>query len=88
LAVSDLVDHRSAVHYLYQILVFTGIRRNSGANARVNFILEGDEGETDVRALLDSNRKILQRGSIDSFLMGVPRYIVSFHPFYFFSKVF
>jgi hypothetical protein len=34
--ISVLVDNRSSDQYLYQILVFTGIHKNSGANSKVN----------------------------------------------------
>ena len=41
---------------------------------QVQFILSGDEADTDVRTLADPHRKILQRGGIDSFILAVPSY--------------
>ncbi|UJR10866.1 hypothetical protein I4U23_015053 [Adineta vaga] len=59
--------------YFYQMVVFTGVRGHAGTTAKVHFILSGDDYETDPYTLMDSKRKILQRGSIDSFIFGVPK---------------
>ena len=42
---------------------------------QVQFILSGDEADTDVRTLTDPHRKILQRAGIDSFVLAVPSYV-------------
>ena len=36
-------------------------------------MLSGDKDQTDIRALADPQRKILQRGGIDAFVMAVPK---------------
>jgi len=43
---------------------------------KVQFIISGDEDETDVRTFEDDKRKILQRGATDSFLMTCPGYFL------------
>ena len=40
---------------------------------KVQFVLGGDDDETNVRIFFDRNRKILQRGGIDTFIMSVPK---------------
>jgi len=73
LGVTPLVDNQNSDRYWYQILVFTGHRKDAGTKSKVHFILAGDHGETRVRTLSDSRRDILQRGDIDAFLMAVPK---------------
>jgi hypothetical protein len=42
-------------------------------NFKVHFILSGSDDETNVRTLT-ADRRILDRGSTDSFIMAVPRF--------------
>ncbi len=82
-------DHRDT--YLYQLVVFTGMRANAGTKSKVinkrkeirdlkkridfkvHFILSGNDDETNIRTLT-ADRRILDRGSTDSFIMAVPRF--------------
>jgi hypothetical protein len=43
---------------------------------QVHFILSGNDDETNIRTLT-SDRRILDRGSTDSFIMAVPRFVES-----------
>ncbi|GBN97141.1 hypothetical protein AVEN_257225-1 [Araneus ventricosus] len=45
----------------------------SRSREQVHFIISGEDDETDVRALADDQRPILQRGAINCFIMSVPR---------------
>ena len=73
LGITFLEDNHQSDKYYYQIIVFTGQRFDSGTKSKVYFILSGDSDQTDVRRLADPNRKILQRGGIDVFVMSVPK---------------
>ena len=39
----------------------------------MHFLLSGDDDETAIRTFSDPHRKIFQRGSIDGFILAVPR---------------
>lgn len=65
--------HNDNDRYLYEIIVFTGHRRDAGTNSNVHFVLGGDDDETGIRTFCDSKRKLFQRSSIDVFLLAVPK---------------
>ena len=73
LGVTPLPDNHRSDQYFYQILVFTGHRKDAGTKSKVHFVLSGDDDETHVRTLTDPKRTILQRGGIDAFIMTVPK---------------
>ncbi|CAF1390512.1 unnamed protein product, partial [Adineta ricciae] len=73
LGVTPMIDNHKQDQYFYQILIFTGQRSNAGTKSKVYFVLSGDEDQTDIRALADPQRKVLQRGGIDAFVMAVPK---------------
>ncbi len=73
LGVTALDDNYGADEYCYEIIVFTGHRRDAGTTSKVQFIIAGDEDETKVRTFSDRHRKILQRGGIDAFVMTVAK---------------
>ncbi len=73
LGVTPLADNHKSDQYFYQILVFTGHRKDAGTKSKVHFILVGDDDETQVRTFADPHRNILQRGGIDAFVMTVPK---------------
>ncbi|UJR19382.1 hypothetical protein I4U23_022512 [Adineta vaga] len=73
LGVTPLSDNQSSDHYYYQLIVFTGQRKDSGTTSKVHFVLYGDKNITRIRTFSDSQRKIFQRGGIDSFIMSVPK---------------
>ncbi|XP_071129607.1 polycystin family receptor for egg jelly-like isoform X3 [Mytilus edulis] len=73
LGLTPLVDNDKMDKYFYEIVVVTGMRRKAGTDSKVQFILSGEDDETDVRPLSDSKRKVLRRGTVDGFLMSAPR---------------
>ncbi len=73
MGVAALADNYKNDQYCYEIIVFTGHRKDSGTKSKVQFIVSGDFDETKVRTFSDSNRKIFQRGGIDAFVMTVPK---------------
>ncbi|CAF1184610.1 unnamed protein product [Adineta ricciae] len=73
LGVTILADNRKKDQYFYQIIVFTGGRKNAGTKSNVHFILHGNDDQTRIRTLADSHRRILRRSGVDSFLMSVPK---------------
>ncbi|CAF2051343.1 unnamed protein product [Rotaria magnacalcarata] len=72
LMVVPLRDNSRNDKYLYQLVVFTGMRANAGTKSKVQFILSGSEEETYARKLT-ADRRILSRGCVDSFIMAVPK---------------
>eukprot|EP00794_Sanderia_malayensis_P008988 gene8988-9948_t len=65
-----LPDNKPDHHYLYQITVWTGMRREAGTTSNVYFILSGDNGDTDIRHLKDPDRVTFQRSSSDVFVFS------------------
>jgi hypothetical protein len=73
LGMTPLRDNHPSYHYYYQILVFTGQRKDAGTKSKVHFILSGDKDETHIRTFTDLHRPIFQRGGIDAFILAVPK---------------
>ncbi len=73
LGVTPLSDNHKSDRYFYQILVFTGHRKDSGTKSKVHFILSGDNDDTQVRTFSNPHRKIFQNSGIDAFVMSVPK---------------
>ncbi len=73
MGVTSLNDNYIEEKYCYEIIVFTGYRKDSGTKSKVQFLICGEKDETKVRTFSDSNRKIFQRGGIDAFVMTVPK---------------
>ncbi|CAF1191151.1 unnamed protein product [Adineta steineri] len=73
LGVTSLPDNHKSDQYFYQIIVFTGQRKDAETKSKVHFVLSGDEDTTHIRTFADPHRKIFQRGGIDSFIMAVPK---------------
>jgi hypothetical protein len=73
LGVTSLNDNYVEDKYCYEIIVFTGHRKDSGTKSKVQFLICGDKDETKVRTFSHENRKIFQRGGIDAFVMTVPK---------------
>jgi polycystin 1L2 len=71
--VTPLPDNVKSDPYLYQLIVFTGQRRDAGTKSKVHFMVAGDDDETRVRTFSDPQRPILGRGGIDAFIMAVPK---------------
>ncbi|KAK8392418.1 hypothetical protein O3P69_014648 [Scylla paramamosain] len=73
LGATPLPDNKVEDKYLYEMLVITGNLKGAQTDSKVQFILSGDRDETDIRTLADNQRKILQKDSVDVFVMAVPR---------------
>ena len=73
---APLPDNDPEHKYIYEITVMTGTKRNASTRSSIHFILTGEEGETDIRALKDGHRDAFAKGAISSFVMTVPRYII------------
>ncbi len=73
LGVTPLSDNQLSDHYYYQMIVFTGQRKDAGTKSKVHFVLSGNEGDTAIRIFDDPHRPIFQRGGIDAFIMAVPK---------------
>ncbi|UJR06650.1 hypothetical protein I4U23_010936 [Adineta vaga] len=71
LGVTVLPDNYKEDQYFYQIIVFTGQRKNAGTKSNVHFVIHGNDNDTQIRTFADPHRQILQRGGIDAFLVGV-----------------
>jgi hypothetical protein len=71
--VTPLSDNHRNDKYYYEIIVFTGQRKDAGTKSKVHFILSGNEHETTIRTFSDPHRKIFQRGGINAFIMAVPK---------------
>ncbi|XP_069977559.1 polycystin family receptor for egg jelly [Penaeus vannamei] len=73
LGATPLPDNDLEDKYLYEMLVFTGNKKSAQTDSVVQFIVSGEEDETDVRTLGDAKRKILRKDGVDVFVMAVPR---------------
>ena len=73
LAVPVLHDNHPDDKYFYEMVVETGPLANHATTSKINFILSGEDEETDVRLFNDPERVIFKKGSNDAFLLSVPR---------------
>jgi hypothetical protein len=79
--VTSLLDNNQSDQYFYEIIVFTGQRKDVETKSTVrlsqksqvdfcfdkfDFILSGDDDETHIRTLSDPHRPILQGSVIDA----------------------
>lgn len=67
---TPLPDNRLEDKYLYEILVFTGNKKEAQTDSIVQFVLTGETGETDIRTFGDEHRKIFQKGATDVFVLA------------------
>jgi hypothetical protein len=68
-----LPDNLPTHSYCYEIVVFTGGRKEAATDSKVRFILSGDNIDTGVRVMVDMKRHCFRRGGIDSFIMTTER---------------
>ena len=69
LGVIPLPDNKPEDKYLYEVTFHTGSDAEAATESNVNFILEGENGISDIRFLPQGNRDIFYRHSINSFVM-------------------
>lgn len=67
-----LEDNHPGAQYNYLICVHTGSRKNAGTTANVTMKLIGSEGESAIHNLIDPDKPVFERGSVDVFLMATP----------------
>jgi hypothetical protein len=67
-----LLNGRS-LENLYEIIVFTGNRRNAGTDSNVFMIVSGRDENSHVIALKDKKRKLFRRGGFDTFILSTQR---------------
>ena len=68
-----MLDNRPDDVYFYEILVQTGPMLSHGTNSKVQFILTGEDHETQVRTLSDPAKNFFKKGDLDAFLMTTDR---------------
>jgi hypothetical protein len=66
-----LVDNKLEDNYYYELIVFTGNRREAATDSVVRFKLSGDLAETNNRIFNHPDKEIFRRSGIDSFIMSV-----------------
>ncbi|RNA05799.1 polycystic kidney disease 1-like 2 [Brachionus plicatilis] len=66
-------DSSKNPEYFYEVLIFTGCRKNAGTDSKVFINLYGQNGESQMKKLegRHSNRKTFKRGGVDCFLLGL-----------------
>ena len=67
-----MVDNRPQDTYFYEIIVETGPLNSHATTSKVEFILSGEDDETEIRCLNDESRSLFRAGAQDPFLMSVP----------------
>ncbi|XP_065681235.1 polycystin-1-like protein 2 isoform X1 [Hydra vulgaris] len=67
--VCPLLDNQIGESYLYQIIVNTGSQRNAGTKSNIFLTVFGENSDSGVRRLKDSERQCFQRSSCDVFIM-------------------
>ena len=65
-----LPDNDPADTYVYELIVFTGPTGQATCRSKIQFIINGDKDESDIRTFPTITFK---RGAIDSFLMTTPK---------------
>ena len=62
-------DNHPEDTYMYEVMVETGPLVSHSTTAKVEFILTGEDDETDVRCFSDPDRNLFRSGATDPFLM-------------------
>ena len=73
LNIIPLDDYLNNHNYFYEIIVFTGNRKDAATESKVKIVLNGDEMESEGKVLNQKSKQVFKRGAIDSFVMGVSR---------------
>ncbi|KAG1665078.1 hypothetical protein GQR58_019552 [Nymphon striatum] len=69
---APLPDNNLNHSYLYEILIYTSSKPNSGTDSQISFVLTGHKDDTGVRKFGDSERKIFRRAQVNCFVMTTP----------------
>lgn len=73
MGITVLDDRYLTDNYYYEIIAFTGNRKNAATDSKVSIIFSGDKNETEPRELIDKKRKVFRRGGVDSFILGLSK---------------
>ena len=68
-----LVDNDLDDKHVYEVITFTGQWRESSCDSKVQMIVAGDDGKTDVRTLDPGWKDTLRKGCADSYIMSTTR---------------
>ncbi|XP_077988128.1 location of vulva defective 1-like [Glandiceps talaboti] len=68
-----LVGNRSGDHVQYHVTVYTGFTLASGTRSNIYFKLSGEKADSGIRLLKDVFGKLFTSGSINHFLLTVPK---------------
>ncbi|XP_070567261.1 polycystin family receptor for egg jelly-like [Ptychodera flava] len=72
---TPLIDNHDGDHISYHMKIYTGFSGDSGTRSNIYFRLVGENMDTGVRQLKDEFGKVFSGGSINNFLMRVPRHL-------------
>ncbi len=65
--------HLKNEKYLYEVIFYTGSRKQASTDSKVFFYADGTLGHTDVLLLKARKRQVFRRGGIDSFIISTSR---------------
>ena len=65
--------HSNVIFILTHLMKFNEIKQNFFLTLKVRFKIDGDLNETGIRFLNEENKHVLQRSSIDTFIMAVKK---------------
>ncbi|XP_077978965.1 polycystin-1-like protein 2 [Glandiceps talaboti] len=68
-----LVGNRSGDHVQYHVTVYTGFTLESGTRSNIYFKLSGEKADSGIRHLKDVFGKLFTSGSVNHFLLTVPK---------------
>ena len=71
-ASKPLPDNDPSDSYVYEIIAMTGAQSQATCKSKIQFILTGEDDETDIRTF---PRMTFQRSGIDSFVMATSRQV-------------
>lgn len=69
IGITALPENQPNEKFGYEVMIWTGIRPNSGTTSLVSIDIEGDISKSGPRYLIDGRRKIFKAASINSFLL-------------------
>ncbi len=58
--------------FFYELILFTGTRKEAQTNSKVSCIITGDLGESTLKSLADKEARLFRRGAVNSFLISSP----------------
>jgi polycystin 1L2 len=62
--------NENRVDNLYEIIVFTGSRKDASTDSNVHLVISGENAESHVIKMRDKSRRVFRRGGVDSFIVS------------------